>query len=135
LVIGLLASTCAFAQETLPVYLRDRGTGIPPSLFGPYPEDHHWLAYLFYEYTLNEDQEYKPAELGFDLDQDFRGKFTQHEFLLFYSFGVSDWFAFELESALYTTATQEKASDDPSAMPSNVKESGLGDTEGQLRWR
>jgi len=136
LALGLvLASSPAHAADALPDYLRDRGVGIPTSMFGTYVAPGERLTYLFYEYTLNRDAEYKPAELGFGLDQDFRAKSTEHEFLLFYSFGVSEWFAFEIESALYSSATQEKAADDPSAMPSRLRESGFGDTEGQLRWR
>ncbi|MBI5445482.1 MAG: hypothetical protein HY900_30240 [Deltaproteobacteria bacterium] len=37
--------------------------------------------------------------------------------------------------AAYISASLEKAPDDPSAMPTKVEESGLGDVEGQIRWR
>src|SRR5262245_42926906 len=77
----VLATATGAAAEPLPEYLRDRGPGIATSMFGTYVEAHERLVYAFYEYTLNRDQEYKPAELGFGLDQDFRAKLTEHEFL------------------------------------------------------
>src|SRR6185295_6128839 len=42
---------------------------------------------------------------------------------------------FEFESALYSTATQKKAADDPSTFPNRLKETGLGDTQAEIRWR
>ncbi len=125
----------AWSETELPTYLRDRGEGLPTSLFGTYVREKELLVYAFYEYTLNRDQEYKPEELGFNLDRDFRAKRTDHEALLFVSYGLARSVAFELESAVFTTATQRKATDDPSGMPTRFKESGLGDTEGQIRWR
>jgi hypothetical protein len=118
-----------------PTFLRDRGPGVPTSQFGTYVRRHELLVYGFYEFTYNSDEEYKPEELGFGLDEDFRAKRTDHEALIFLSYGFAEDFEVELESALYTTATQHKDSNDPSAMPAKLEESGLGDTEGQLRWR
>ena len=43
--------------------------------------------------------------------------------------------AVEFESAVFTTASQHKSSEDPSSMPQTLRESGLGDTEGQIRFR
>jgi hypothetical protein len=37
--------------------------------------------------------------------------------------------------AAVITARQEKARNDPSAVPAVIEESGLGDVEGQIRWR
>ena len=134
--LGLpLALATAAAADDLPVYLRDRGRGIQTSLFGSYVEKGERLVYLFYEPTFNSDQEYKPAELGYTLEQDFRAERTDHEALVFLGFGVSDRIALEFESALYTTATQKKASDDTSALPSELTESGLGDTQAEIRMR
>ena len=129
-----LAPTGADAED-LPYYLRDRGTGVATSLFGTYVRGGEVLVYPFYEYTTNNDQEYSPEELGFVGTQDYRGKNTEHEALLFLSYGVSENVAVELESALWTTATQHKSPDDPSAMPGEVTESGFGDTQAELRWR
>ncbi|HET9939592.1 MAG TPA: hypothetical protein VFR25_00675 [Candidatus Eisenbacteria bacterium] len=129
-----LAPVGAGAEE-LPGYLRDRGTGVATSLFGTYVRGGELLVYPFYEYTVNKDQEYSPEELGFVGTQDYRGKNTEHEALIFLSYGLSENVAVELESALWTTATQHKSPDDPSAMPSEVTESGFGDTQAELRWR
>ena len=125
----------AAAADDLPVYLRDRGRGVQTSLFGSYIEKGELLVYPFYEPTFNSDQEYKPAELGYGLEQDFFAKRTDHEALVFLAYGFTDRIAIEVESAVYTTATQRKSKDDPSAMPNELTESGLGDTQAEIRWR
>lgn len=138
LALTLVFGACgpALAEPTSPAWwLADRGPGVPTSLFGTYVAKGELLVYPFYEYTGNSDQEYKPAELGFGLEQDFRARLSEHEALLFAAYGLRDGLALEAESALWTTATQEKASDDPSAMPAKLKESGFGDTQAELRWR
>jgi hypothetical protein len=116
-------------------YLADRGDGIHTSLFGTYVRKNELLAYLFYEYTRNRDAEYKPSELGFGLDRDFRGKLEMHETLIFLAYGFTDNLAVEVESAVFTSATQTKARDDQSGMPRTFREEGVGDTEGQIRYR
>jgi hypothetical protein len=113
---------------------RDRGPGIPTSMFGTYVQKGQLLLYPFLEYYRDHNAEYSPDELGFGLDQDFRGKFKATEGLLFLGYGISDRLAVELEAAVIS-ATQEKAANDPTGMPARIKESGLGDVEGQLRWR
>src|SRR5262245_26948491 len=115
-------------------FLADRGPGVTTSMFGTYVEHRELVLYTFYEYTLNRNQEYKPEELGFGDPHDYRARRTDHEALVFFSYGVTPDLAIEGESALWTTATQEKSPQDPSAMPSRLKESGFGDTEGQIRW-
>src|SRR2546422_7609155 len=116
-------------------YLADRGDGIHTSLFGTYVRKNELLVYLFYEYTRNRDAEYKPSELGFRSDREFRTKKEEHEFLIFASYGFTDSLMVELESAVYTHASQSRASDDTSGMPRTFSESGVGDTEGQIRYR
>jgi hypothetical protein len=113
----------------------DRNGGIPVSMFGTYIRSGELIIYPFYEYYTNHDAEYSPNELGFGLDQDFRAPSRGHEFLIFIGYGVSERLALEFEAALYTTAWQKKAPEDPTAMPPRIKESGLGDVEGQVRWR
>ena len=113
---------------------RDRGPGIPLSMFGTYIEAGQLLVYPFVEYYRDGDAEYSPEELGYGLDEDFRGSYRGLEGLIFLAYGVSDRLAVEFEAAVIT-ARQDKAPDDPSAMPSRLEESGLGDVEGQLRWR
>ncbi|MGH7742005.1 MAG: hypothetical protein ACRENS_08280 [Candidatus Eiseniibacteriota bacterium] len=129
------ASAGAAPAAGLPGYLRDRGEGIPTSLVGTYVEAHRLLVYPFYEYTYNSDAEYKPAELGYGLEQDFRGQRTDHEALLLLSYAFNDRIAIEVESALYASATQHTAVNDPSGVPPTLSESGFGDTQAELRWK
>lgn len=124
----------AFAGSDIPYHVRDRGTGTPLSMFGTYIEKGQIIVYPFYEYYYDQDAEYSPAELGYDLDEDFRGRYRAHEGLVFLGYGITDNFAIELEGAVIS-AKQYRSDDDPSEMPSKVEESGLGDVEGQLRWR
>jgi hypothetical protein len=113
---------------------RDRGPGIPSSMFGTYIEQGEVLIYPFFEYYRDSDAEYSPDELGYGLDEDFRGRYRASEALLFVGWGVSKRLALEFEIATIS-ATQEKSPDDPTAMPASITESGLGDVEGQVRWR
>lgn len=131
---GLMLPTAGSAQEELPVYLQDRGTGVPSSMFGTYIRRGELLVYPYYEYYHDNDIEYEPAEFGYELAQEFRGRYRAHEFLLFLGLGLTDWLALELEAAVID-ARLTKSSDDPSAMPDELEESGLGDVESQLRWR
>jgi hypothetical protein len=118
----------------MPAYLEDRGYGIPTSMFGTYIREGELLVYPFFEYYLDNDIEYKPEELGYALDQDFRGKYRAYEGLIFLGYGITDWFAIEFEAAVIS-AKLEKAIDDPSNLPGKIEESGLGDIEGQFRAR
>ena len=135
---GVLALSPRPASAQQPYYLYDRGDGIPTSLLGTYVRKGELLAYSFYEYTRDSTNEYKPSEMGFKgprAGEDFFGKLEQHEFLLFFAYGFTDWLAVEFESAVYTTATLKKAKSDPSTMPKKLREDGLGDTEMQIRLR
>ena len=139
--VVLWASTGAAAglrghldTEDLPSYLRDRGEGIPLSSFGTYVQKGQLIVYPFFEYYRNNDAEYQPDELGFTQDTELRGKYTATEELLFIAYGVSDRLAFELEAAIIQ-AKIEKSPNDPTNPPSTFEEDGLGDVEGQLRWR
>ncbi len=132
-IVGAAHPSAGRAEEGLD-RSRDRGAGLPTSMFGTYIERRQFLVYPYYEYYRDEDAEYSPDELGFGLDQDFRGKYRAHEWLIFLGYGISDRLAVELEAA-GISAKQEKSPDDPSATPALVEESGLGDVEGQIRWR
>lgn len=128
---------CATPREAITQQLdrtRDRGTGIATSMFGTYIEPGQILFYPFVEYYHDNDAEYSPAELGYGLDQDFRGEYRAIEGLIFLAYGVSDRLAVELEAAVIS-ARQDRSPEDPTAMPQRLEESGLGDVEGQLRWR
>lgn len=123
------------AVPALPPYLADRGRGIATSMFGTYVEPGEKLLYPFYEYTRTGSFEYHASELGSVGEEDYLGKLVERESLLFFSYGISDRLAFEVEGALHTSATFTKAPNDPTAVPQRLSESGLGDVEGQLRWR
>lgn len=113
---------------------RDRHGGIPVSMFGTFIERGDLIVYPFFEYYLDGDAEYAPVELGYDLDQDFRGEYRASEVLLYLAYGFTDWLAVEVEAA-WIDARLDTASEDPTAIPDRIEESGIGDVEGQIRWR
>jgi hypothetical protein len=127
------APAAASSPASMP-HLRDRGPGIALSQFGTYIEPGEWIIYPFFEYYLDSDAEYSPDEFGFDLDLDFRGEYKASEGLIFLGYGVSDRLAIELEAAIISAELQT-APGDPTAIADTISESGLGDVEGQLRWR
>jgi hypothetical protein len=129
-----LSPATAVAQEELPVYLRDRGTGVPSSMFGTYIRRGELVVYPFYEYYHDSNLEYEPADFGYELTQELRAEYQAHEGLLFLGLGLTDWLILEVEAAVID-ARLTKAENDTSAMPDELHESGLGDVESQLRWR
>ncbi len=133
LALGTAVNTGALSAQDFD-RLRDRGPGVPISMFGIYIQRGELIVYPYYEYYRDNDAEYKPAELGFGLDRDFRGRYRAHEGLIFLGYGISERLALQFEAAVIT-AWQERSPDDPSAMPTRLEESGLGDVESQLRWR
>jgi hypothetical protein len=130
---GLWQAPAAFSQETQPFYLKDRGPGIPTSMFGTYVQKGEWIVYPFFEYYLDNNMEYSPNEFGFSLDQDFRGRYRGSEGLMFLSYGLTDRIAFETEIAMMH-ASLERSPDDLSGMPTKLTESGLGDVQMEVRW-
>jgi hypothetical protein len=133
-----LAMTAAemSAQERLPDFLQDRGTGVSTSLFGTYVKKGKFLVYPFYEYAKASKDEYHGSELGFVGDIDYLGQSETHEAVLFLAYGITDDLAVELEGEVFVTQTLKSASDDTTTgMPAELEESGLGDVEGQIRWR
>lgn len=137
-VVGLLllvGQQAAWSAEDLPHYLRDRGTGTPTDMFGTYCQKGEFLVYPFVEYYINEDAPYNPEELGFDVDEDFEGKFTSDEWLVYVGYGLTEDIVIALETALYVRETQEKSADDTSTMPDKFEESGFGDTGLHIHWR
>jgi hypothetical protein len=117
--------------ENLPVYLKDRGTGTPTSMFGTYVRKGELLVYPFFEYYYDNDMEYSPSEFGFNLDEDFRGKYRASEGLVFIGYGLNDRWAIEIEAAVID-ASLETSTDDPSDTPNKIEESGLGDVQTQI---
>lgn len=125
----------AAENANLPSYLSDRGTGLHTSLFGTYVQKGELLFYPFYEYTKSSDFEYKPSDLGHSGEKDYFGKETEQEYLVYFAYGFTDQLMAEFESALYAQANFHKAPDDTSTVPNHLRESGVGDTEGQIRYR
>jgi hypothetical protein len=119
----------------LPPYLADRGRGMATSQFGTYVRKDEWLVYAFYEYTKTSGFEYAPDELGFTGNDEHIGTLTEREALVFVSHGFTDRLSAEFEAALHASASLQKAPDDVSSLPNPLEESGLGDVEGQVRWR
>ncbi len=115
-------------------YLADRGPGLPTSMFGTFIQKGELIIYPFFEGYRDDDFEYKPEEFGAIGDVDYRGRYRANEGLVMLSYGLTDNLAFEMEFA-GISATFDKAPGDPSGVPARIKESGLGDVEGQLRWR
>jgi hypothetical protein len=124
-----LASVCALvavlgtdvlAEEFASPRLRDRGQGLPTSMFNTFIDRGEWLVYTFVEAYFDSDMEYKPAELGHTLDQDFRGEYTAIEELVFLAYGLNDWLAVEIEAAVIHAELQ-KNSDDTSSMPEKLR--------------
>jgi hypothetical protein len=102
-------------------------------MFGTYAERGDLLVYPFLEYYKDSNAEYSPQELGYQLDEDFRGDYEATEFLIFLGYGLTDRIAIELEAATIT-AEQEKAGQDTTAVPAELSESGLGDVQAQVNW-
>jgi len=134
--IVLLSQPVVSSAEELPYYLQDRGKGVTTSLFGTYIQKGQLLVYPFYEYVKVSNEEYHGSELGFTGKKDYMGSLVEHEYLLFLAYGFTENLAIELEGAFYTEKTLEKADNDTtSGIPNQIKESGLGDIEAQVRWR
>jgi hypothetical protein len=122
------------ASQGAPEYLRDRGPGIPTSMFGTYVRKGELLFYPFYEYYRDRNMEYEPFDFGLTSMTEYRGRYEAHERLLFLGYGVSDRLAIEFEAG-FISARLDKSPSDVSPLPSRLEESGLNDVEGQIRWR
>lgn len=133
--LWLLAPAAPARAGESPPWLADRGPGLPTSLFGTYVEARELLVYTFYEYTRTTAFEYQPRELGYTGSDDYLGRTTEQEGLVYLGYGISDRLLVELEAALWATNRFDKAANDPSAVPAHLRETGLGDVDIQLRWR
>lgn len=121
------------AADDLPPYLRDRGPGMRTSMFGSYVERGQLLIYPFYEYYYDNNMQYSPDEYGQASTTDYEAKYRAHEGVLFWSYGITDRLNIEMETAVISAEfTKDPA--DPTATPARIKESGLGDIEGQLTY-
>ncbi len=134
--LAIVPSGRTIVAQELPSYLRDRGTGIRTSHLGSYVRHRELLVYPFFEWYADRNLEYKPAELGYGPSQlDYRGRYRASEGLLWFGYGATPDLAIELEAAVITAELRTSADDTSRAKPSAVEESGLGDVEGQIRWR
>ena len=132
----LVGGVAAPARAQEPAYLADRGDGIRTSLLATYIRPKEFVFYPFYEYTRKKNFEYKPSDLGYVGETDFGGgRKTEREFLVYLGYAFNDSLMIEFESALSNKAEFRKAANDTSAVPAQINESGLGDTEAQIRWR
>jgi hypothetical protein len=137
-VVLAIASSAAAQSPAIPSepapYRADRGPGVATSMFGTYVRGGELLVYPFVEHYRDRNFEYKPSEFGFAGDRDHRGRYRASEALIFLAYGLTDDVAMELEGAV-VRASLDKAASDASAVPARTVESGVGDVEGQLRWR
>lgn len=132
--VCLLIHAPAAAQPAAESWLRDRGAGLPSSMFGTFIQKGELIVYPFFEAYVDDDFEYKPEELGSVGDVDYRGRYRAREGLVLVAYGITDRIAVEFEIA-GISATLDKAPGDRSSLPPRLHESGLGDVEGQVRWR
>ena len=112
----------------------DRGPGVATSMFGTYVRAGELLVYPFVEHYRDHNFEYKPSEFGVAGETDYRGRYRASEALFFLAYGIADDVAVEFEAAVIR-ASLETAAADESALPARISESGVGDIEGQVRWR
>ena len=145
-VASALLTAASFAEEPhahldtghLDARLRDRGVGVPLSAFGTYIQKGQVFIYPFFEYYYDKDFKYSPSDLVTGgVEQEFFSKYTATEELLMLAIGVTDNLALEFEAAVIQTRL-EKSSADPtpdSQLPDVREEDGLGDVEGQIRYR
>lgn len=115
-------------------YTRDRGTGVPASLFGTHIRKGELLVYPFFEYLQDKDHEYQPEEFGVGPDVDFRAKLRSYAGQLWIGYGVTDWLALEFEAA-YVHSRLERSPQDtfPTRLPR--EETGITDIETHVRAR
>lgn len=139
--VALAIASSATAQSPAPPstppdppYRADRGPGVATSMCGTYVRGGELLVYPFVEHYRDRNFEYKPSEFGFAGEVDHRGRYRASEALFFLAYGLTDDLAIELEGAA-VRASLDKAASDRSAVPALIAESGVGDIEGQLRWR
>jgi hypothetical protein len=131
-----MCGPAAWGQEPASAVDRsyDRGTGVATSLFATFIDRGELIIYPFFEYYRDEDYEYRPADFGYADSKDRRGRYRAREGLVFVAYGLTQDLSVEFEVSAIRATLDKDAADD-SNLPSHVVESGLGDVEGQVRWR
>ena len=133
--VALLAGAGPAPAQWSDWVARDRGeAGVPVSMFATYIGPGDVIVYPFFEYYRDSNLEYEAGELGYVGTDERFGRYRASEGLLFVGYGLSERWAFEFEAAVIS-ARLEKDPADTSAMPDVLEQSGLGDVEGQLRYR
>lgn len=145
LAVALLAGTSLAGDHHahldtghLPAYRSDRGSGVPLSAFGTYIQKGQVMIYPFFEYYYDDNSEYAPSDfVPGAATKDFRGKYRATEELLMIAAGLTEDLAVEFEFAIIQTRFEKDKSDGTtdSQLPPVRKEDGLGDVEGQIRYR
>ena len=134
LVCSGVPDTHAQEPQTAVNRSRDRGEGVPLSMFGTYLERGQWLVYPFFEYYRDDNYEYEAGELGYTGTIEERGRYRAREGLLLVAYGITENLVAEFEAAVIS-ARLDKSPRDLSALPARLQQSGVGDVEAQLRWR
>jgi hypothetical protein len=136
--VVMVAAGCAGlplpAECQTDTYLKDRGPGVPASVFGTYIREGELLVHPFVEYVRDHNREYQPQQFGTGPDVNFRARFRSYAAQIFLGYGLTDWLAVEFEVA-YINARFDKSPLDPFPTPSRIEESGIADIEGQVRAR
>jgi len=122
------------AGEELPSFLRDRGRGIATSMFATYVEPGELLIYPFFEYYYDKGGAVDPTDLGFAEETELSADYRATEELIYLGYGISDRIAVEIEAAIIQAELEWDPGAD-SELPREIEASGLGDVEGQIRWR
>lgn len=97
-------------------------------MFGTYVRPGELLVYPYVEFYKDSNMEYKPKELGYNVDRDYRGEYQATEALIFFGYGLSERLAVEFEVAVIQ-ASLKKTNEDTSEVPNKIEESGLGDSD------
>ena len=124
----------AEAPGNIPDFLRDRGPGVPTSLFDIYVARHELDVVPFFAYLDNQGFQYSPDELGVPGEETYRAKVRTEQGVLFLAYGVSDSVSVGLTVAA-GGATFHKSSADPTAVPATIDESGLSELRPEVTWR
>lgn len=80
-------------------YIRDRGPGVAGSPFGTYIERQALLIFPYFTYSYDHNKEYTPLELGYGLDETYRGTYRNSETVVYLGYGLTDRLALEFEGS------------------------------------
>jgi len=107
---------------------------VPTSLSDVYVTRHELDVVPFFAYLDNRGFQYSPDELGVPGGETYEAKLRIEQGVLFLAYGVSDSVSVGLTVA-GGGATFHKASNDPTAVPATIDESGLTEIQPEVTWR